>query len=106
MGEVVPVPVSPPGVLVTVYHVIDEPPVDTGGVNDIDADWFDILSYINTANTLIGADGTVIICTGGCIITVTVLETALFEEVGIDEMVLSITEIIALGDLLSRPSIV
>jgi hypothetical protein len=33
MGDVVPVPVRPPGELVTVYVVIEAPPSEAGGVN-------------------------------------------------------------------------
>jgi hypothetical protein len=54
MGEVVPVPVSPPGVEVTVYPVIADPPVDPGAVNVTEA-----CAFPEVAVPTVGAPGTV-----------------------------------------------
>jgi hypothetical protein len=54
IGEEVPLAVNPPVFEVTVYRVIDEPPFDTGAVNEIVA-----CPFPETAVTLVGASGTV-----------------------------------------------
>ncbi len=54
IGEEPPVPVRPPGLEVTVYEVMTEPPLDTGAVKVIVAS-----PLPRTAETLVGAPGVV-----------------------------------------------
>jgi hypothetical protein len=54
MGLPDPVPVWPPGLAVTVYEVIAEPPFEEGALNDTVAD-----ALPATADTPVGAPGTV-----------------------------------------------
>jgi hypothetical protein len=54
IGDALPVPVKPPGLEVTVYEVIAEPPLNTGGVNVIVA-W----PLPLVAVPIVGASGTV-----------------------------------------------
>ncbi len=54
IGEEPPVPVRPPGLEVTVYEVMTEPPLDTGAVKVIVAS-----PLPRTAETLVGASGAV-----------------------------------------------
>ena len=54
IGLVEPIPVKPPGIEVTVYAIIDEPPLLTGAVNATTA-WV----FPAVAVPIIGAPGTV-----------------------------------------------
>jgi hypothetical protein len=52
IGDVAPLAVKPPGVLVTVYPVIGEPPVLAGAVKDTEAEFDAILYFLIRLNNI------------------------------------------------------